>query len=138
MCTWPNGIRLAFEPQELACVRFSPQGGKLGVTNVTDMFSSVFELLTMPCVCAHIPREVSSALLMLLMCFQVHSNHSQCPACVHACLARSFIHGKFITDGFAGFLELPTWPWTCTQTLSMPGQLGSIVPVHSTAARRPN
>ena len=24
------------------------------------------------------------------------------------------------------------------QTLSMPGQLGSIVPVHSTAARRPN
>ena len=27
-----------------------PQGGKLGVTNVTDVFSSVFESLTMPCV----------------------------------------------------------------------------------------
>ena len=129
----------------------------LGVLTRSDVFSDL-ESFVVPCACARGPTasvwllslksspvcgshpwEVSSALLTLLTCFQVYLNCSQRSACVRACLACSFLHGKFsITDGFAGLPELPTSPWTCMRTLSMPGQLGSIVPVHPTAARRPN
>ena len=102
----------------------------LGVLTCSDVFSDLLESFVVPCTCARgptasiwllslksspacgsHPREVSSALLTLLTCFQVYLNRSQRSACVYACLACLFIYGKFgITDGFAGLLELLTWP----------------------------